>query len=716
MRQGLFRFILTLLLFVLTAGIGQAQLESSDDETANRAKLLSYVLRQQLTQHHFSDKEINDEFSRAAFDLYLKQLDFQKRFLLAGDVAQLQSFSDKIDDEINRGKLELPVIAGQLMNNRILQVQAFTNELLAEDFDFSLDEEMEADPEKLDWCQDAAALKERWRKILKQQVMVRILTLEEEPIKKPGEEQEKVATKPTQKDAREKIAKRFNTFFDRLLKDTVRDHYDRYFNAATRAFDPHTTYFPPKEKEDFEIGMRGSLEGIGATLREEDGFIKVVRVIPGSAAAKQGELDAEDTILAVGQAAEESVDVTDTRLRDAVELIRGPKGTEVRLTIKKPDGKTKIVPIVRDVVEIEETFVKWTVLPDPNSEKLFGYIKIPSFYRDFKESFRGGTGRNVTDDVEAALEDLKKQKISGLLIDLRNNGGGALTDAVNISGLFIKKGPIVQVKSSNGQVRILDDTSSDVAYDGPLVVMVNRFSASASEILAAALQDYNRALVIGSDHTYGKGTVQTILDLDRAIPFRNMEKYKPLGALKITTQKFYRISGGSTQSKGVEPDFVMPDRMQHVESGEKYIDYALLWDTVPAADYAPWQTPLRAEAAMHTSSQQRLSTSKEFKEIVSDSEEAKKRREETRVTLNIAKARKERADADNKEEVGFHGDAIEPDPKEGTLSEADKRKRWEEQVRKDPYALEAVAILDDLLARPAGLGPETVKTTPATAK
>lgn len=719
MRQGLFRFILALLLFSLSAGLVQAQPETIAEETANRAKLLSYVLRQQLTQHHFSDKEINDEFSQAAFDLYLKQLDFQKRFLLASDVAQLHSFDDQIDDEINRGKVELPVIAGQLMEKRVAQVRDITNDLLAKDFDFTREEEMEADPEKLDWCKDAAALKERWRKILKHQVMVRLLTLEEEPEADKEKDQAKAATPPTQKDAREKIAKRFNTFFDRLLKDTVRDHYDRYFNAATRAFDPHTTYFPPKQKEDFEIGMRGSLEGIGATLREEDGFIKVVRIIPGSAAAKQGELGAEDTILAVGQADEESVDVTDTRLRDAVELIRGPKGTEVRLTIKKPDGKTRVVPIVRDVVEIAETFVKWTTLPDPNSDKLFGYIKIPSFYRDFKNSFQGGTGRNVTEDVEKALDDLKKQNINGLLIDLRNNGGGALTDAVSISGLFIKKGPIVQVKSSNGQVRILDDSSSDVAYDGPLVVMVNRFSASASEILAAALQDYNRALVVGSDHTYGKGTVQTILDLDRAIPFRNMEKYKPLGALKITTQKFYRISGGSTQAKGVEPDFVMPDRMQHVKSGEKYIDYALPWDTVPAAEYATWKAPLLPAASMLNNSSERLKASKDFMEIVTDSEEAKKRRDDTTVTLNIIAARKERAEADastKEDELGFHGETAEDAPDETSLSEADKRLRWEKQVREDPYALEAVAILDDLLAKPSELGPETVKTNPATPK
>ncbi|ORJ62173.1 carboxy terminal-processing peptidase [Geothermobacter hydrogeniphilus] len=719
LRRSLVFSLLLLLLNPLTASLAHARPATDDADVANRAKLLSYVLRQQLTQHHFSHKAIDDKFSEATFDLYLKQLDFQKRFLLASDVAQLRAYADRIDDEFKLGQIELPAIAGQLLDKRIRQVRKIVAELLTRKFDFSREEELESDPEKLAWVADSAALKERWRKILKYQVMVRMLTLEENPEsdkKGAGKGKKDPSAKPeTQAEARKKIAKRFDHFFDRLLKDTLRDHYDRFFNAATRAFDPHTSYFAPKQKEDFEIGMRGSLEGIGATLREEDGFIKVVRVIPGSAAARQGELAAEDTILAVAQGDEEPVDVTDTRLRDAVELIRGPKGTEVRLTVKKADGKTRVIPIVRDVVEIEETFVKWTTIPDPKTGKLFGYIRIPSFYRDFKGPFQGGTGRNVTDDVEKALQDLKKSRIDGLLIDLRNNGGGALTDAVKISGLFIKSGPVVQVKSSNGQVRVLDDRDPDVAYDGPMLVLVNRFSASASEIFAAALQDYHRALIVGSEHTYGKGTVQTILDLDRAIPFRNMEKYKPLGALKITTQKFYRVSGGSTQDKGVEADLILPDRMQYVKSGEKYMDYALPWDTVPAARYTPWPRPKQSLKVLIENSRKRLEKNKEFQEIVSDAEKVKERRNKTRLTLNIAKARKERAEMDdsNDDPNAFHdGLAMDKDT-DKPLDEAAKHKRWEEQVRKDPYTREGVAILDDLLAGTLSVGKTGAETTTA---
>ncbi|GAB4166173.1 MAG: carboxy terminal-processing peptidase [Geothermobacteraceae bacterium] len=698
---------LLLLLFLFPCSLAaQPQPHRNDDEIASRARLLSYVLRQQLGQHHFSRKSFDNDLSEAAFDLYLKQLDFQKRFLLAADVDKLSAFADRIDDEINRGRIELPVLAHELLQKRIEQVRTMAGEILARDFDFNRDESFETDPEKLDWCRSEKELRERWRKILKYQVLVRMLTLEndgEQGKEKEGksDSEQKDVQKPADKgadqpEARAKIAKRFDAFFDRLLKDTLQDHYDRYFDAVARAFDPHTSYFPPKQKEDFEIGMRGSLEGIGATLREEDGFIKVVRIIPGSAAARQGDLEAEDIILAVGQGKDEPVDVTDTRLRDAVELIRGPKGTEVRLTVRKPNGKVKIIPIVRDVVEIEETFVRWTTFePEEKKGPAFGYILIPSFYRDFQSRFQGGTGRNVTDDVRKALSELKKQKIAGLIIDLRNNGGGALTDAVNISGLFFEEGPVVQVKSSNGSIRVLEDKDDDIAWDGPLVVLINRFSASASEIFAAALQDYHRAIIVGADHSYGKGTVQTILDLDRAIPFRNMDKYKPLGALKITTQKFYRVSGGSTQAKGVEADLVLPDRMRFVESGEKYMDYALPWDTVEPARFSPWAEKGPGNAELRLRSAERVGKNEKFREIAREAEEARKHREESEVSLHIDKARKQRQELEARRNgSSFHGNMADD---EETDKDEDRIARWRREVHEDPYSLEAVAILKDMI-------------------
>jgi len=691
-------FLLSISLLFGPAGSISAWGSLDSTQESNRAKLLSYVLRQQLDQHHYSHKAIDDELSKAAFDLYLKQLDFQKRFLIRQDIDQLQPYATLIDNEMLRGKIKLPLLAESILEDRITQVRRMVAEILEQELRLDGTETLETDPEKIDWCQSLPQLKERWRKILTYQMLNTMLVLEDEQKDGQGQTPEN-ALKSLQERARTKVAKRFDHFFERLLKDTPRDHYDRYFNAVTRAFDPHTTYLPPQQKEDFEIGMRGSLEGIGATLREEDGFIKVVRIIPGSASSKQGDLEAEDIILAVAQGQEEPVDITDTRLRDAVELIRGPKGTEVRLTVKKADSTRKVIPIIRDVVEIEETFVKSTLLTDPGTGRNFGYIRIPSFYRDFTPSLFSQGGRNVTDDVADALAKLKEQDLSGLIIDLRNNGGGALKDAVNVSGLFIDHGPVVQVKSSAGAVQVLRDSDSGVAYDGPLVVLVNRFSASASEIFAAALQDYHRAYIIGSDHTYGKGTVQTILDLDRSVPLKGMDIYKPLGALKITTQKFYRVSGGSTQYKGVEADLVMPDRMRYVKSGEKYIDYSLPWDTVQPTSFKPWEGPGSLQVdLLKPKSLARVAANNEFQEIIESSEKVKQRQEDTRVTLNLETLRQEQknnADADN-DPLAFHEGLDEEDPDAEADTDQDPQQRWLKSVRKDPFALEAVAILSDL--------------------
>lgn len=690
-----FRLLLVFaLLFGLTTAPAFADLDNTQE--ANRAKLLSYVLRQQLSQHHYSEKPLNDDLSRAAYDLFIKQLDFQKRFLIQSDIDQLQPFATRIDNEMQRGQIELPQLAEKLLEERIDQVKVITTDLLKQPVPLDGKEQLETDPEKLDWCKSLPELKERWRKILTYQVLNTMLVLEEEG-DASGKGKENLASLEVK--AREKVAKRFNHFFDRLEKDTLRDYYDRYFSAVTRAYDPHTTYLPPQQKEDFEIGMRGSLEGIGATLREEDGFIKVVKIIPGSASARQGELDAEDVILAVAQGKEEPVDVTDARLRDAVELIRGPKGTEVRLTVKKPDGSRKIIPIIRDVVEIEETFVKSMTLDDPTTGRKYGYIKIPSFYRDFTTSLLDRNARNVTTDVAAALKSLKPQGISGLIIDLRNNGGGALKDAVNVSGLFIDQGPIVQVKSSGGNIQVLKDSDAGVAYDGPVTILVNRFSASASEIFAAAMQDYHRAYIIGSDHTYGKGTVQTILDLDRSIPFRNMDQYKPLGALKITTQKFYRVSGGSTQYKGVESDMVMPDRMKYVKSGEKYIDYSLPWDTVPATSYHPWNSEKALQInRLRSRSTERVAGNEELQEIIKSSEEVKKRQEETEVSLNFKQLKEEQRQGleDDAESLAMHGDLDADEASAKAKTKADQVRLWQESVRKDPITHEALDVLSDL--------------------
>ena len=680
--------VLLLVLLVSTGAWGQ---EAPTFDT-NRARLLGHILQQQLSRKHYSQKPTDDALSRAAFDLYLRQLDVQKRFLLQEDVAELETYRERIDDSIRRGRIELPLTGEKLLKKRVAQVKTMVEELLAEGIDPDVAESLETDPEKLAYAEDRAMLRERWRKIIKFQILNRYVNLREDEIGLDDQGELLPVDAETEQEllqqATERVGKTNLNLFSRMLETPVQDHYDRYLNAIARAYDPHTSYLPPASKEDFDIQMSGSLEGIGATLREEDGYVKVVRVIPGSAAAKQGQLAADDIILKVGEGSEEPVDITDTRLRDAVALIRGKKGTEVRLTVKKPDGRRLVIPIVRDVVEIEETFVKGTLLDQGPGKRPYGYIKIPSFYRDYS----GKTDRNVTDDLRAELERQKDENIAGLILDLRNNGGGSLADAVSVTGLFIETGPVVQIHSSAGRTRVLRDDDRAVAYHGPLIVLVNRFSASASEILAGALQDYERALIVGDEHTHGKGTVQALLDLDRFVNLRGMEKYMPLGAVKVTIQKFYRISGESTQEKGVSPDVVLPSRLDGLESGEKYLDYALPWDHIDAAEYDLWEEPVDDLGRLRTLSSARVSDDADFQEIIEDAQSATQRREESLQSLRLSDILAER------ERFRAEGPDMTPHGAPGALDEDGEPPSLDEQVAEDPYIEEGVALLHDLQA------------------
>ena len=703
-RKTWFRAILlcvTLLLaglFMLPAPMNAT---TPDELEENRARLLTYVLRRQI-ENHFSNKAIDDNLSQAAFHLYIKQLDYQKRLLLAAEVEQLEVFADRIDDEVQSGRVVLAPQAFRLLDNSIVRAEKMVEKVLAEPFDFTVAESYETDPEKLAFCTTETELAERWRVDLKYRTLSRYLNLledaeVEDPLKISAElQQEK------ELEARDKVRKQYHQYFERLKKETLKDHYDRYLNAFARAFDPHTTYMAPQSKEDFDISMRGSLEGIGATLREEDGYIKVVKVIPGSAADRQGQLHADDVILAVGQADEEPVDVTDMRLRDAVALIRGDKGTEVRLTIRRPGIKNFVIPIVRDVVIIEESFVKAAMVTEPVTGKRYGYIKVPSFYRDFESTRNGGKGRNSTDDVRKAIESFDEKQITGIILDLRNNGGGALTDAVGIAGLFIGEGPVVQVRNGDGASKVLRNYSKEVAYHGPLVVMVNSFSASASEIVAGALQDYGRAVVVGSDHTHGKGTVQVIMNLDDNLTLRNMRQYMPLGALKMTTQKFYRVSGDSTQYRGVVPDIILPDRNQYNEFGERYLDYSLQWDRIEEVEHREWPTFDRE--TLKAKSRARVAASEEFTEIQRIADSLGERIKETRQSLLISDVIQEREDLlgmDNSAH-GMAGMSDEDDDAAEDKSDTEGQNPTEklvESVLKDAYVKESMAILVDLAAQ-----------------
>lgn len=674
--------------------------DSAIDEKRN--KLIGYMLSKQLPSIHFSDKQVNDALAGAIFDLYLKQLDFQKRFLIQVDADHLKSFTGTIDDNLLRGTISLPNAGYDIMVERIGQVEKMVNVMLDAGIDRSGGENMETDPEKLAFVADDKGLEERWRKILKAQIMNRYLDLEEE-YKADGK-----TVDPVQlwEEAEGKVKKRFDDFFHRLHRETLQDHYDRYFNAVARAFDPHTNYMAPDRKEDFDIHMRGSLEGIGAILREEDGYIKVVRIIPGSASAKEGRLQAEDIILAVAEKDEEPVEITDMRLRDAVRLIRGPKGTEVRLTVRKPDGSKDIIAITREVVQIEETFVKHTVIESDVGR--FGYINIPSFYRDFEQS-KFGNGRNSTDDTRKAIVELSNAGIEGIILDLRNNGGGSLVDAVDIAGLFIDSGPVVQVKNSQGQKRVLEDDDDMLVYGGPLIVLVNQFSASASEIVAAALQDYRRAVIVGGLHTHGKGTVQTIIDLNENIPLLHLRRYENLGALKATIQKFYRIDGGSTQYRGVEPDIVLPSLFQNLESGEQYLDYSLEWDQDESVRFKAYTDKIPDLNVIRENSKSRTARSDGLQAIQTEAERSAARSEQTviQLDLDVMRAKREEEklarekienhytgfspDEDNEEHPG---DEISEDL--SLPSDESQDDNWVEELAKDPYIAESQMIISDI--------------------
>ena len=704
--------LIATLAFSFSSALGN---NSSNDPVAWRAKLLSNLIRTKFNTQHYSHKKIDDNLSQAAFKLYIKQLDYEKRFLLQSDIEKLSQFSTKIDDEINTGIMKLPDVATELLDRRITEVRKIVNSLLDKGFDFNRAEDLEVDPEKRDFVSNLDELRDLWRKMLKYEVANRIISYQElskAEADKSGTDHEKKQLEKTIGEMKnqdpvakaiDRVRKDYNETFDRMLHQKEQERYDRYFDAFTRAYDPHSSYLPPVQLEDFDIHMKGSLEGIGARLQEKDGYIKVVSIIPGGAAAKQGDLEAEDIILKVGEGDEEPVDIVGMRIRDAVSLIRGKKGTTVKLTVKKTDGRIAIIPIVRDVVNIEETFVKHCILKSKKGARV-GYILIPTFYRDFDSNRLGNSGRNATDDVRDALIDLNKQKIDGLIVDLRNNGGGALIDAVEIAGLFIKKGPIVQIKEGNGTIDLREDDDPAVYYTGPMLVMVNEFSASASEIFAGAMQDYGRALIVGSPHTHGKGTVQALIDLDNSLLWPNMQKYKPLGALKVTIQKFYRITGQSTQAKGVVPDIVLPDRMEALKYGEKYIDYALPWDTIQATQFSPVGSLANDIALLRAQSEKRIAQNKKFARIEVDIAKTKERREHSVRSLKLADIRQEREELKKiDEDDGIDGhdeDSILDNVREShkKLTVEEQEEQWREKLTTDPYVVESENILADMQA------------------
>ncbi len=538
-----------------------------------KTELIDDVLKI-LNAEHYQPLAIDDTFSNRVYTLFLNQLDERKIFFTQKDFDNLEKYRYKLDDEVNSKNYALFNTIATLYAKRIEEAESYSTKSLSQKFVFNLNDEIQLPNENRVANKDAKELANYWDKYIQFLVLdnfARKIIAKEDAIAKKDSTFKIQENDSLLKKAIEETEKNQKEWFKRLRRLTEKEYFDMYLNAISAAFDPHTNYFPPREKEDFDIKLSGQFEGIGATLSERDGYIKVENIVPGSASYRQGDLKAGDLIIAVAQDKEVAVNTVDMSVGDIVQLIRGKKGTIVVLTVKRGDGTTKVIPIERDVVVIEEGYAKSAIIND--NENKVGYINLPSFYADFN---RNG-GRSSAEDVAQEVLKLNKESIKGLVIDLRYNGGGSLGDVVEMVGLFTGRGAAVQVKSRNQEPNVYASHTPNAIYNGPLIVLTNYYSASASEILAAALQDYGRAIIIGTKHTFGKGTVQKFTDLD------NLFEQSQNGSVKLTIQKFYRVNGGTTQFMGVIPDIVIPDRLDYAKIGEKDLDFPLMNDLVKPA-------------------------------------------------------------------------------------------------------------------------------------
>ncbi|MCX6324209.1 MAG: carboxy terminal-processing peptidase [Sphingobacteriales bacterium] len=563
----------------------QGKNDNDDNPRIRYAKILRNV-GVLLEDGHYSPKKIDDAFSKEILKKFTEELDDEKNIFLQSDISGFQQYADKIDDEIHGAEINSFFDINDVYLKRVNEVSQYYKELLAKPFDFNLDENVILDPEKSTYPKSENERKDTWRKRLKYGVLSKYVDLQEDREKNKDKKDFKVKPDSTlEREARDHVRRQMDRYFTtKKTRENMDANFSTFVNSITGNMDPHTNYLPPIDLRSFNESMSGRFFGIGAQLKEDDGKIKISSLVSGGPAWKSGELKENDEIIKVGQGKEEPVDVTGYAVSDAVKLIRGSqKGTEVRLTVKRIDGTEKVVVLIRDDIKLEDTFAKSAIIKTDNK---IGYIYLPEFYADFDRP----NGARCAVDVAKEIEKLKLEKVDGIILDLRGNGGGSLFDVVQMAGLFIKDGPICQVKGRDAKANILPDKNSGILYDGPLAVMVDGTSASASEIFAAAIQDYQRGVIIGSSSTYGKGTVQRNISLtpEAENSLLNAKSTEDLGSVKLTLQKFYRISGGSTQLRGVTPDIVLPDRYDYLKFREKDSPDALKWDEISKAPYSVW--------------------------------------------------------------------------------------------------------------------------------
>ncbi|WP_420320440.1 carboxy terminal-processing peptidase [Flagellimonas sp.] len=703
-------FILALL--VILVAVASCSFTNKSFENDDKDKLLLDLITYVLERGHYEPKDLNDNFSSNVFDDFIDILDPTKRYFLASDVREFEKYRFMIDDEIKNTDITFFNIVYQRLMKRMGEAKEIYKEVLAQPFDYTLEEDINIDYKNQEYAANKKQLKERWRKQLKYITLGVFDNKVENRLAEASGTSEndalveavtfkdisnKIDRNLTEKEARENQLETLEEYFDFIDDLERKDWFVQYINTIVDEFDPHTFYFAPDDKERFDIGMSGKFEGIGARLQKKPEGARIMEIISGGPVWRDQSLEVGDEILKVGQEGEEPIDIVGMRLDDAIKLIKGPKGTIVDLTVRKVDGTVEVVSIRRDVVLLEEAYAKSATVE--REDHKYGLINLPKFYVDFEDY----TERNAATDVAKEVDRLKKAGVEGIVLDLRDNGGGSLKTVVEMAGLFIKDGPIVQVRSSGQRKEVHEDKDERIQWDGPLVILVNELSASASEILAAAMQDYKRAVVIGSKQTFGKGTVQNVIPLDNIV---RSNEHGDLGAIKLTTQKFYRINGGSTQLEGVKSDIVVPDRYSYLDFGERGQENPLGWDKITPADYKIWDGYIDFETTV-ANSKARMANNEYIKLIEENALWLKEQQDETVISLNYDdyKTREEQAkkrsdhfkslrEYDSKltfESLQYETELFTQDP---VLRE--KRDRWHKDLARDLYVEEAINVLRDL--------------------
>lgn len=709
---------LPILIVMLIAGVFLAFNTMGTTPTVPPSKYekILQIVGEILAQGHYSPKDINDEFSKKVYTKYFQELDPDKNIFLQDDIASLEKYSTRIDDEIKGAPVQFFLEVGKIFNKRAAEGAVLYKELLSKPFDFSVTETIVTDAEKTSFASSPAERKEQWRKRLKYLTLQRYVDLVDARESNKGKEGFVVKTDAQlEKEARDKVRIAMDRIFERYrLKFNDDEKFSVYVNTITSMMDPYTEFFPPVDKRYFDEQLSGSFYGIGAQLMYEEGNIKIASVLPGGPAKKSEQVEVGDVVVKVAQGKEAAVELTGFDVTDAVKIIRGKKGTEVNLTLRKKDGTLKNVSLIRDKIVQDESYVRSAVINEGTSK--IGYIFLPEFYANFDDP---NDPHRSSVDVAAEVKKLKEEKVDGIVIDLRNNGGGSLYDVIQIAGLFIDQGPVVQVKDREGQPQVMRDKDGGVLYDGPLAVMVNEFSASASEIFAAAIQDYNRGVVIGSTSTYGKGTVQRPIGLDPSSNF--LSTNSDLGSLKLTLQKFYRISGGSTQQKGVVPDVVIPDYYEYLKLRERDNPGAMPYDEISKAQYRVWQPGYDLQTVKNLGNARVASDSvfrliKQKTDLLAKQDdkeyplEINQFRKEQKITREAVKQIEKLVKMDKTMEISY----LQQDIDRYVSADKDKTERykqWLSNVSKDVYVDQAVKVVHDIVNQQnIAKGKENIKT------